>query len=205
MAERLASGRHSLTRDQVAANQKSRLFAALADVMGEKGYSNTSVDDLIKHAKVSRATFYEHFDSKLDLFVCGYAGMQRHVIEAVLSTPTGGSPTERFAVLLHNYLTVVASHPPTARVYLLEVYAAGPDAMSNRVDLQEEFVAEVAKVFKARSKADKFACRALVAATSMLVSNALSTGGSAEVLALEKPIRQLAQRIFADQPVAAAR
>jgi TetR/AcrR family transcriptional regulator len=205
MAERLASGRHSLTRDEVAANQKSRLYAALAEVMGEKGYSNTSVDDLIKHAKVSRATFYEHFDSKLDLFMCGYAGMQKHVVDAILSAPAEGTPMERFSVLLNKYLSVVAAHPPTARVYLLEVYAAGPDAMHHRIDLQQEFVAGVAKVFKARSKADKFACQALVAAISMLVSNALSTGGSAEVLALEKPVRQLAQRLFADQLVASAR
>ena len=34
-----------LTRDEVAANQKQRLFKALGAVMGVKGYSNTTVDD----------------------------------------------------------------------------------------------------------------------------------------------------------------
>ena len=80
MAQQLASGRHGLSRDEVATNQKQRLFKALGEVMGTKGYSNTTVDDLIKHAGVSRATFYQHFDSKLDCFMAGYAGMQGYVI-----------------------------------------------------------------------------------------------------------------------------
>lgn len=187
MAERLASGRHHLTRDQVAANQQERLFEALATVMTENGYGNTTVNDLIKEAKVSRATFYQHFNSKHDCFASGQERMQRLVIDAILvEAPTAGTPMQRFADMLDKYLNFLAGDPRAARLYLVEVYAAGPDAVRRRVELQQGFVAAIAKVFKARSKADRFACRALVAAIATLVTNTLATGDA--VTALKEPI-----------------
>jgi AcrR family transcriptional regulator len=164
--------------------------------MTKNGYSNTTVDDIIKEARVSRATFYQHFESKQDCFMSGYARMHRHVIDAILTTPTSGNPMDRFATMLDRYLGFVALDPPTARLYLLEVYAAGPEAMRRRVDLQQEFVAGVAKVFKARSKADHFACQALVAAISSLVTNALTDGDTDAVVALKKPILGYAERVM---------
>jgi TetR/AcrR family transcriptional regulator len=194
MAKRLASGRHQLTRDEVAAHQKRRLFAALGAVMGVKGYTATSVDDLIKHAGVSRATFYQHFDSKQDCFMAGYARMQAHVIDATLRTPAAGTPIQRFAIMLDRYLGFMAVDPPTARLYLVEVYSAGPEAMRRRFELQQEFVSGVAKLIRARSHADRFACTAFVAAISMLVTNALTDGRPEDILALKKPILTFAER-----------
>ncbi|MGB3351729.1 MAG: TetR/AcrR family transcriptional regulator [Mycobacterium sp.] len=194
MAERLASGRHHLTRDEVAANQKSRLLQALAEVMGKNGYSNTTVDDLIKHAKVSRSTFYQHFDSKQDCFMAGYERMQGLVIEFILTAPEAGTPMQRFATMLHKYLGFVASDPATARLYLLEVYAAGPEAMRRRLALQQDFVDGVARVFQARTKSDRFACQALVGSISTLVTHGLAADDAASILALEKPILGFAAR-----------
>ena len=200
MAERLAAGRHRLSRDEVSAHQKQRLFKALAVVMGTKGYNNTSVDDLIKHAGVSRATFYELFDSKQDCFMAGFAGMQGHVIDAILAAPAGDTPLERFGVMLDRYLGFMALDPPTARLYLVEVYSAGPDAMHRRAELQQQFVDGVAKIFKARSKADKFACKALVAAISALVTTALIDGDPAAILALKAPVLKFAERALRAGP-----
>lgn len=194
MAKRLASGRHQLTRDEVAAHQKQRLFKALGAVMGVKGYSNTTVDDLIKNAGVSRATFYQHFESKQDCFMAGYARMQAHVIGAILDAPTTGTSMQRFGVMLDKYLGFMALDPPTARLYLVEVYSAGPEAMRRRFELQQEFVSGVARLFNARSQTDRFACKALVAAISSLVTNALTDGCPEEILALKKPILMFAER-----------
>ena len=94
MAERLVAGRHHLSRDEVAAHQKQRLFKALATVMATNGYNSTTVDDVIKEAKVSRATFYQHFESKQDLFMSGYARMQRHVVDAIRSSASRLSASE---------------------------------------------------------------------------------------------------------------
>ena len=194
MDERLSSGRHHLSPDEVAADQQKRLFKALAVVMGEKGYSNTTVGDLIKHARVSRATFYQQFESKQDCFMAGYTRMQSNVIGGLRATPVSGSPMARFRAMLTNYLNFLAADPPTARLYLVEVYAAGPEALRRRMQLQQDFVAGVAEVFAARSKADRFACQALVAAISMLVTGALADGDAQAILALEKPLVEFTER-----------
>lgn len=200
MVERLASGRHQLSREEVAAHQRQRLFKALAAVMTTNGYSNTTVDDVIKEAKVSRATFYQHFESKQDLFMAGYARMQRHVIDAIRTVPTTGTPMQNFAVMLDRYLGFIALDPSTARLYLLEVYAAGPEAMRRRVELQQEFVAGVAQIFGARSDADRFACQALVAAISTLVINTLTGGDADAVVALRTPILEYTERVMGSAP-----
>jgi hypothetical protein len=98
--------------------------------------------------------------------------------------------------MLDRYLGFIALDPPTARLYLLEVYAAGPEAVRRRVDLQQEFVSGVAKVFKPRSKADQFACQALVAGISTLVTNALTNGDGDAVTALREPILDYTERVM---------
>ena len=194
MSERLAAGRHHLSRAEVAANQKQRLFKALATVMSANGFANTTVDDVIREAKVSRATFYEHFDSKQDLFMSGYGRAQRLIIAAIREVPVTGTPMERFGVMLDRYLGFIALDPIRARLYLLEVYAAGPEAMRRRVELQQEFVAGVAQIFDARDDADLFSCQALVAAVSTLVTNALTRGD--DVTALRGPILAHTARVM---------
>ncbi|ANI38206.1 TetR/AcrR family transcriptional regulator [Mycolicibacterium vaccae] len=197
MAERLASGRHRLSREQVAAHQRQRLFEALATVMAENGYSRTTVEDLIRAAGVSKATFYQHFSSKQDCFMSAYARSQRHVIDGIEALPATGTPMQRFDIMLDRYLSYLAADPSTARLFLVEVYAAGPEAMRRRVELQQDFVAGVAKVFKARSKADRFACQMLVAAISALATNALADeDAEAALTALKKPILAYAQRVM---------
>ena len=196
MTKRLASGRHHLTRDEVAADQRRRLFKALAAVMVEKGYTNTTVEDLIKHAQVSRATFYQHFDSKQDCFMSGYARSQRLIIEFIMAVPEAGTTLQRFGVMLSKYLGYMAHDPATARLFLVEVYAAGPEAMQRRLELQQEFVVGVANIFKIHTQADRFACQALVAAISTLVTNALIAGDADAVRALDKPILEFAERVL---------
>lgn len=194
MDKRLSSGRHHLTRDEVTADQQKRLFKALAEVMGSKGYNNTTVSDLIKHARVSRATFYQQFESKQDCFMAGYARMQRNVLDGLESGPVSGTPMQRYRTMLCSYLGFLAADPPTARLYLVEVYAAGPDALRRRMQLQQDFVAGVEAVFSARSSAERFACRALVAAISMLVTGALAEGDPESILALEQPLVEFTER-----------
>ncbi|UXA18824.1 TetR/AcrR family transcriptional regulator [Mycobacterium sp. SMC-4] len=199
MAERLASGRHQLSRQEVAAHQKQRLFTALATVMAQNGYSHTTVDDLIKAAGVSKATFYQHFTSKQDCFMAAFARSQQRVVAAMHASPTTGTPMERFEVMLDRYLNFIALDPLRSRLFLVEVYAAGPEAMRRRVELQQEFVKAAAKVFNARSAADRFACQALVSAISALVTNALADGDAAAVTALKKPLLGFASKAMNQQ------
>jgi len=49
--------------------KRARLKAAGLALFGEKGYENTSVDEIAGHAKLAVGTFYQHFRSKRQLLL----------------------------------------------------------------------------------------------------------------------------------------
>ncbi|HJR89226.1 MAG TPA: helix-turn-helix domain-containing protein, partial [Aeromicrobium sp.] len=53
--------------DQAAFRQ--RLLDALEESIAEDGYPGTTVADIVRRARTSRRTFYEHFDSRESCFV----------------------------------------------------------------------------------------------------------------------------------------
>lgn len=194
----LRPGRHRLTRDEVHTHQRDRILGALEAVMSEKGYLDTAVADVLKRAGVSRQTFYQLFSSKLDCFLAGYALRQATLIKAILEAPPAeGAPIERFGELLQTYLSVMAADPGLARLYLVGVYTAGPEAVAQRVALQQQFVDGVAMVVGAQSEQERFACQALVAAVSTLVTHAVLDDDAKAVLDLYEPLRRLAEKMLA--------
>ena len=56
-------------RDQQKQLTRQRLLEAALEVFSSKGYANTTVDDVVASAGASRATFYLHFASKIDLLL----------------------------------------------------------------------------------------------------------------------------------------
>jgi len=48
-------------------DNRERLVRAAARVFAERGYADTSVEDLLEATGVARSNFYYHFDGKLDL------------------------------------------------------------------------------------------------------------------------------------------
>lgn len=164
------------------------MFTAFAKAMTKKGYVDTNVSDVIKGARVSRRTFYQEFESKQDCFMAALESLVERVVETLDTTAVSGTPIERFSALLRHYLELMAADPAGARLYLVEIHAAGPAALQHRVTLQDLFVTRVAKVFGARKAADRFACKALVAGVTSLVTQALVEDGPDAVLALHAPL-----------------
>lgn len=60
----LPPGRHGLPREFIEANQRQRLLSGLAQAVCEKGYLGCTIGDVTRTARVSRRTFYDHFESK---------------------------------------------------------------------------------------------------------------------------------------------
>jgi AcrR family transcriptional regulator len=173
------------------------MFAALAEALSESGYVGTSVADIIRRAGVSRETFYQQFTSKQDCFVQGFDEQSRSLFRvAAEALPSGGTPVERFSVAVDAYLNALADAPELARLYLVEVYAAGPEMLHRRAEMQQAFVDGLAVTLGARTKRDRFACEALVAAITSLVTSRLVAGGPDDVRALRAPLATLAERIF---------
>jgi len=54
---------------QALADHRERLLAGLAAALRERSYWEVSVADVVRHARTSRRTFYEHFAGKQDCLV----------------------------------------------------------------------------------------------------------------------------------------
>lgn len=193
----LPRGRHGLSRAEVAADQRERMFRALAEAMTERGYVATPVAEIIKRAGVSRETFYQHFGSKQECFIAAYAwatdALRAGFAAGLAAT---GTPLERFADLLGRYLAALAEDPGRARLFLVEVYAAGPEVMRRRTEVQQEAAATLAEVFAARTAHERFACEALLAATIQMATARITLGEPEALAGLHPPLVALAASLF---------
>ncbi len=198
--EQLPRGRHRLTREQVMTSQRERLLVAMADAVAELGYAKTSVAEIIRRAGVSRETFYELFANKEDAFLAAYDGaatIVAHEMGDELRTVfTRAGVEERLEAILGRYLEALASEPAVARTFLVEVYAAGPEALARRVEVQQRFVDLVATIAGAEDERQRFACEAIVAAVTALVTQRICAGRGAELAELREPVRDLASALL---------
>jgi AcrR family transcriptional regulator len=193
--KRLPRGRHGLSREEVAESQRDRMLRALADAVAEKGYAKTSVADVLTRAGVSRETFYEQFSSKEDCFLETFDRAGEILLERAAGTPNGDTVEERFDALLKAYLDTLASEPAYARVYLVDSYAAGPEAVRRRAALQGRFVNALVELFGLREPHERFACELLVAAVGSMVTTRVALGDHATLPELREPIVELVRRL----------
>jgi AcrR family transcriptional regulator len=70
--------RSGLSRAEVIANQRRRIFDGMAAALAYHGYEDTKITDVVELSGVSRATFYERFESKEICFAAAYEdGVER--------------------------------------------------------------------------------------------------------------------------------
>jgi AcrR family transcriptional regulator len=192
--ERLPRGRHKLSREDVVGQQRARMLTALTEVLTERGYVNTPVAAVIERAGVSRETFYQQFASKEACFIAAFEDAVGDVATALFTElgAADGTPLERFDRGLKVYLATLAAEPAKARLFLVETYAAGPEAMQRRLELQAQFVDGIAALFGARTKARRGVCEALVGAVVALVTARFVADDVAGLAAIRAPIVELA-------------
>jgi AcrR family transcriptional regulator len=137
---RLPPGTHGLDRDVVEASQRTRLLEAVGRAVAERGYAAATIDDVVRRAGVSKKTFYDHFADKEDCFLAAYEAASEELLERVQEAHAGGGDwIERTRAGITAYLRWLAADPALARVYLVEVAAAGPRALERRERLRDRY------------------------------------------------------------------
>jgi AcrR family transcriptional regulator len=203
----LPRGPHRLSREEVELSQRARLLQAATEAVAELGYVKTTVADVLARAGVSRATFYQLFRDKEDCFLAAYqlnADFVAAVMAAELERVRASGdldPLERLDRVLGVLLAALGSAPALARVFLVEVYAAGPAAVEQRRASLERFADIVAETHRGEpgvlgtKASQRFAAQAFVGAVSSLVTNAVAVGDNDELLRLREPLMRLAAQI----------
>ena len=129
----LPPGRHGLPRSFVAQNQRERILAGVADVASSTSYAELTVEGIIVTAGVSRRTFYEHFKNKDDAFLAAYDEASTRLLAAVRAAYESRQGfAERMSAGIEAFLLLLAADPAFARMCIVEVMAAGPEAVARR-------------------------------------------------------------------------
>lgn len=205
----LPHGPHRLSRDEVEQSQRLRLLTAMTDAVAEKGFANTVVADVVSRSGVSRATFYRLFRDKEDCFQAAYE-MNAELVARIMETALDGlhtdedtAPIARLERVLGLYIATLASSPAVARVFLVEVYAAGPEAIAQRRASLDRFVDIVVATHEGRpgllgsGEHQRFAAEMVVHAVSAAVTNIVGTGDFGELRDLQAKLTELARLVLA--------
>ena len=139
--QRLPRGRHGLPRRFIVHNQRERMLLAVAEAVAEQGYATTTVADIISRARLSRRTFYEHFADKEECFLAAYDTVVDQLLAGV---GHAYEEAEGWVQKVHDglraFLAALAAEPAFARMCIVEVVAAGPDARARRDAAMRVFV-----------------------------------------------------------------
>jgi AcrR family transcriptional regulator len=148
---KLTGGPHGIPRAVVHEVQRGRLLDALAEVIAEEGYLDTTVHKILKRAGISRRTFYEIFTDKEDCFLASYQEAADHVLVLVQrACRLGGTPEIRIENSLRAMLEFAEREPHVARMCVVEVLAAGEKARRRRAKTMERLTDLVAGALEER-------------------------------------------------------
>jgi AcrR family transcriptional regulator len=141
--ERLPRGRHGLSPDFVARNQRERLIAGLTEALYEVGYQKTTVSLIGQRAAVSKSDFYKHFESKDDCFIAAYdvaVGQIRGAVAEACEARAGESWPLRVSGAVEALVTLLSAQPALASIVLVEGLRAGRGVYDRYQGALESFV-----------------------------------------------------------------
>jgi AcrR family transcriptional regulator len=151
--------------------QRERMLDAVVAAVAEKGYADMTVADVVSGAGVSRRTFYEQFDDKLDCFLAAYEFRAHALLGEVEAAVAAAEPGERLRAGLTTYLTGLARQPMFARVLIIDILGAGPKALEVRERVRERWAGSYQGITQ-----DDDVLRALVGGIAELVQARLLAG-----------------------------
>ena len=118
------------------------------DLFAEKGYDETTIDDIARAAEVSRRSFFRYFSSKSDLMGHGMVSYAEAVTEIIQSLPPGLSPFEVTRETAVRFLSGAAAYPRTRKI--MAVVARYPEAREAQLSRMAEVEDKVARALADR-------------------------------------------------------
>jgi AcrR family transcriptional regulator len=164
--------------------------------VADHGYAATTVVAVYRRAGVSSRAFYENFTGVQDCFLAAYDA----VVEVLWSRLWGGpEPVRSLPALLDTYLRALSDEPAAARTFLVEVYAAGPEALARRREVHERFVDGVEAILAPAgglNRADRFAVDSFIGAITFQVTMRVIAGELDELDQLGADLIGVARRMY---------
>jgi AcrR family transcriptional regulator len=120
---------------------RQRLLDALAQSIAEDGYRATTVADIVRRARTSRRTFYEHFADKEACFIALLTGANADVIRRISGAVDRTAPPEtQIQQAITAWIEAADSRPTLMLSWIRDSPTLGAKTRRLQRDLQESFV-----------------------------------------------------------------
>ena len=123
----LPRGPQALPPEQVAADQRERLYEATIKAVNERGFVATTISDLVAGAGVSRRSFYEHFENKEECLLATYDELIRRLTARIIAAYDPDEQwMQQIEAIVRALFEASSDRPDAARLISVEMGAAGP-------------------------------------------------------------------------------
>lgn len=121
---------------------RQRLLDGLAASIIEDGFRDTTVADIVRRARTSRRTFYEHFAGKEECFIALLADANREMIRQISDAVDPGAPWAlQVRQAIEAWIACAESEPAITLSWIRDVPALGAAARDLQRDAMEGFIA----------------------------------------------------------------
>jgi AcrR family transcriptional regulator len=119
---------------------RARLIDAMACSIEEKGYRQTTVADVVRIARTSRRSFYEHFEDRDACFLALFDATSDAIMERIAASVEPDRPLEeQIDNSLSSYLDSIARRPGLSQSFARELAALGEAGAARQRAVTEHF------------------------------------------------------------------
>ncbi len=125
--------------------RRQQLFMAALEVVGEKGYHDTRVSDIVERANLSKGAMYHQFSSKRELFIALFEEMMEQYRERMLEALEQMEDAEPAFRMIYDEFAAHFEHSPELTRGLMEFYFLGMRDEEIRTTIRNTYI-ELVKV-----------------------------------------------------------
>jgi AcrR family transcriptional regulator len=182
---------------------RHRALSAMADAVGERGYPETTVRDVLERARMSRRTFYQLFDNREDCFLATYDHARGEALAWLNRHDGANEPCPRpLTSLLADVLEYLATQPTFARVLVVEPAAAGSLGVERHERTMNDLVDQLARSHRLaaselRPEELRLRCEASVGAVHRVLAARIVQGRTSDLPGLAGELAGLVRALAA--------
>jgi len=164
----------------------------MVDAVARHGYWETTLRELVALARVSKSTFYEHFEDKQDCFLSTYDDIVDEIVRRIDGAlEPNGELRDRLTAGLSVMMDTAAEETAAAHLVIVEsltLGAAGVERRERASRQYERFVSEAFEQCETEREVSDMTVRAIVAGIRNCAYQRLRAGRAGELPDLVEPI-----------------
>ncbi|MCV7430536.1 TetR/AcrR family transcriptional regulator [Mycolicibacterium bacteremicum] len=130
-----------MTTDAAGADFRTRLLAACEASIAEDGYAKTTIADIVRRARTSRRTFYEHFSSKEECFMALLAEANADQVRQISAAVDPDAPwREQARQAIEAWIASGESRPDLTLSWIRDGPSLGAAGRALTRDFMEQFI-----------------------------------------------------------------